>query len=140
MNDLDCQMLANLGKLNHAMGLATRDLLHNIRADGRLPADALRDLARICDDMAALLDNAADAIEPPHGAVPVVIEGSERPQIHADIARLRDSAHRCVEQGLVEAAENFSIAAAALADRCGCGGCPQVPHASGAGLTEGETA
>lgn len=68
MDDDARLLLATLGRLNHAIGLATRDLLHNMGADGRLPADQLGHLGLICQDMATLLLNAAHE--------PVVIEST----------------------------------------------------------------
>lgn len=140
MHEADRLMLANLGKLNHAMGLATRDFLHEMRPDGRLPADRLRELARICDDMARLLDNVVDEIDPPDDEPPLVIDASpDRPvgaiepspvapdgslaEVHQHIADLRDSARRSRSQGLYEAGDNFAMAADQKVAECGCGHC-----------------
>lgn len=63
MKPEDVEVLAVVAKLNNDLGAIVLALINDQRADGSLPAARVRELAGICDDMSALLDNHADKID-----------------------------------------------------------------------------
>jgi hypothetical protein len=66
------EVLAVVAKLNNDMGAMVLSLITDVRDDGSLKPERLRELAAICDDLSALLDNHADKM---HGRNAVVIDG-----------------------------------------------------------------
>jgi hypothetical protein len=74
MRDDDREVLAVVAQLNNTMGRIVLTLLSETRPDGSLSPLRLRELAAICDDMSALLDNHADKLEQ---TGPVIIPGRD---------------------------------------------------------------
>lgn len=73
MNSRDRDVLTALRKVNGDMGTIVLRLMREM-PDGVLPADKLRELAAIFDDLARLLANRASEVEPTD-APPLVVEG-----------------------------------------------------------------
>jgi len=75
----DRDVLATVAKFNKDMGEIVLSLLEEAHDEGSLRPGRLRELAAICDDLSALLDNHADKLA---GQDRVVIDGDladERP-------------------------------------------------------------
>lgn len=73
MNDRDREVLAVVAHLNRDMGHIVLALTAATLDSGRLPPKKLRELAVICDNLSALVDNLADEIDPPRGRRPLVV-------------------------------------------------------------------
>jgi hypothetical protein len=73
MNEGDREVLAVVAKFNRDMGQIVLALTSALLSDDSLPPGKLRDLASICDEMSALLDNRADEIDPPPNRQPLVV-------------------------------------------------------------------
>jgi len=73
MNEGDREVLAVVAKLNRDMGQIVFTLTSALLSNDTLPADQLRELASICDEISALLDNRADEIDPPPDRRPLVV-------------------------------------------------------------------
>lgn len=73
MNSRDCYVLTALRKVNGDMGTIVLRLMRDM-PNGALPADKLRELAAIFDDLARLLANRASEVDPAD-AQPLVVEG-----------------------------------------------------------------
>lgn len=97
----DVEVLAVVAKLNNDLGAIVLALINDPQADGSLRADRVRELAGICDDMSALLDNHADKIdrrlvvintitspELPAGAAGDAPPPPGRPNPHGDTGRV----------------------------------------------------
>lgn len=76
MNERGLEVLAVVAALNRDMGPIVLTLTATVLGDGRLSPNKLRELARICDDMSALVDNLADEIDPPRDRPPRVVSAS----------------------------------------------------------------
>jgi len=77
----DRDVLATVAKLNKDMGAIVLSLLEGAHDEGSLRPGRLRELAAICDDLSALLDNHADKLE---GKDRIVIDGDVSPERPAD--------------------------------------------------------
>lgn len=75
MNPRDLEVLTVLRKVNADMGQIALRLMRDM-PHGLLPADKLRELATLFDDLASLLVNRAHEIEPTDEPQPIVVEGS----------------------------------------------------------------
>jgi hypothetical protein len=91
MRNEDREVLAAVAKLNNDMGSIVVSLINGLRDDGSLEPEKLRELAAICDDLSALLDNHADRLD--RRNLVVIDPPAERPAGAADF-RARDAAPR----------------------------------------------
>jgi len=82
MRNEDREVLAAVAKLNNDMGAIVLSLLDAAHHDGSMQPFRLRELAAICDDLSALLDNHADKLE---GQGSIVIDGDVLPERAVDV-------------------------------------------------------
>lgn len=78
----DVEVLAVVARLNKNLGGMVLALINDQRVDGSLRVERVRELAGICDDMSALLDNHADSID----RSLTVIEVATSPEFPAEAA------------------------------------------------------
>ncbi|MPY99647.1 MAG: hypothetical protein GEU97_16950 [Actinophytocola sp.] len=86
MRNDDRDVLATVAKLNNDMGAIVLSLLEGAHDDSSLQPGRLRELAAICDDLSALLDNHADKLEGNDG---IVIDGDVADERPVDVRERR---------------------------------------------------